>query len=377
MCNTKPTLETNVYPSSHATDPPSGTSAEPTRRQRIIGAVLVMITNCLWVASAELSQYIYRENGANYTKPFTLSFVSQSMFSVFLLGFMKKSWQDIWNLETHPDGFTPPPLPSSADTPIATAPFPINYVFRLALILTPIYIMSSWTYNSSIWLTTVASSSIISTMTSLFTLALGAMSGVERFSYYKCSLACLSITGVAIILSVDHQNLKEGRQYLAGDALSLISAFIYAVFSVVIKSRAGPEGAVKMTMVFSFVGCISLLVGWPSIFVVDRLGVEKFEIPSLRVSALLAVNAFIGAVIPTILYAITIVMTTPLTSTLSVSLMVPFSITWDWLAGKKKFTIPYFIGAILVIIGFVAVNFTASQEDSEGYGDEYFPVEEP
>jgi len=62
------------------------------RHQFILGVIVLVVVDLLWVGSAELSDYIFKEN--DYNKPFFTTYFKTSSFIVFLFGFLfVKSWQ--------------------------------------------------------------------------------------------------------------------------------------------------------------------------------------------------------------------------------------------------------------------------------------------
>lgn len=332
----------------------------PTLCQKLIGAVLILVMNSMWVAAAELSQYIYQGKDTKYDKPLALSYISQTACTLYLVGFLLPSWRATWE-----GGHRHPHSDHHQSTSGPAIRFPMLYVFNLALLLTPCWVASSWTYNTGLKLTSVASSSIICAITPLFALFIAVAAGVERFSLSKLCAACVCIAGVFVIVRIDGHDPTDGLNPILGDFFSICSAIAYASFTVLLKKRAGPNGALNMPMLLGFIGLIVLLSEWPVIIIFDKAGFEQFQLPSPRIFGLLLGNAIIGSVLPTLLYALVIVLTTPLIAALSISLMVPMSIFWDLMAGKKKFSYPYFAGAVLVILGFVAVNLQSDNIDSD------------
>ncbi|XP_059488218.1 solute carrier family 35 member F5 [Neocloeon triangulifer] len=63
-----------------------------------LGIVLLILVDIIWVASSELTKYLYEEE--SYQKPLFTTYVKTSMFCVYLLGFLVYSpWRDmcIWS----------------------------------------------------------------------------------------------------------------------------------------------------------------------------------------------------------------------------------------------------------------------------------------
>lgn len=63
------------------------------RTQRhIVGIILLILVAIIWVASSELSKYIFQEK---YPKPFFSTYLKNSMFMLYLFGFLLfKQWRD-------------------------------------------------------------------------------------------------------------------------------------------------------------------------------------------------------------------------------------------------------------------------------------------
>lgn len=346
--------------STHNTD--GSEQSAPTRRQQLIGVALVIAVAIIWVVSAEFIQYIFDNGSSKYNKPYALSYVSISMFFVFLLGFLKSSWRSAFQesqayshlqQSTGVVGVTIDATPATVSNTFLSG---AQHV-RLAAILAPLFFICIWTFNLGLAYTSVTSSSIIATLTSLFTLVLGILTGIEKFSATKCVAACLSVAGAIIIILADDGGKGEaGSNRVLGDAVSIISAFIYAAYTTVLKSNAPSEGSVNVAMLLSFIGIITASVAWPGMVALDWIGVEEFEWPSPRTALLLLINALLGTVLSDFLWALSVVLTTPLMTTLSLSLTVPLSILLDIVYGRKSFSVRYFVGASLVFTGFILVN---------------------
>ncbi|XP_069080785.1 solute carrier family 35 member F5 isoform X2 [Pleurodeles waltl] len=66
------------------------TSSFTQRRRMILGIVILLLVDVIWVASSELTSYIFDE----YRKPFFSTFAKTSMFVLYLLGFIVwKPWR--------------------------------------------------------------------------------------------------------------------------------------------------------------------------------------------------------------------------------------------------------------------------------------------
>lgn len=332
---------------------PFETSPPPTRRQQVFGVALVVGVSFIWVASAELIQRIFTTS--KYNKPYMLTYVSLSLLSTFLVGFLQPSWRESLKRPFRYKGVKNVGSLDDYEPQIST----FAHTAKLAAVLTPFFFLCMWTFNLGLEYTSVASSSIIATLTSLFTLVFGAVTGVEHFSYPKLAATLMSIAGVSTIVIVDNKlSSPHGRSNLPviGDLISVVSAALYATYTIILKRRAGPEGETNIAMMFGILGGIITLAAWPGIFIVHWVSIEKFEWPPKDALMFLFLNGMIGTVLSEFMWAMSIVLTTPMTTTLSLSLTVPLSIFSDVLLKGKKFGVSYGIGAILVIVGFIIAN---------------------
>ena len=140
--------------------------------------------------------------------------------------------------------------------------------------------------------TTVASSTILTSTSSIFTLVFGAFIAVEQFTIKKLIGVLASLAGVVLISSVDisgesDENRgsfphKSPKQIAIGDALALASAVLYGFYTVMMKKRIRTEDRVNMPVFFGFVGAFNIILLWPGFFVLHFTGVETFEIPPTR-----------------------------------------------------------------------------------------------
>lgn len=59
----------------------------------LLGVIILLIVDVIWVVSSELTSYIFREE--NYSKPFFTTYVKTVMFSFYLFGFLVwKPWRE-------------------------------------------------------------------------------------------------------------------------------------------------------------------------------------------------------------------------------------------------------------------------------------------
>lgn len=68
----------------------SQSSSSTQRRRMALGIVILLLVDVIWVASSELTSYVFTK----YNKPFFSTFAKTSMFVLYLLGFIVwKPWR--------------------------------------------------------------------------------------------------------------------------------------------------------------------------------------------------------------------------------------------------------------------------------------------
>jgi solute carrier family 35, member F5 len=91
---------------------------------------------------------------------------------------------------------------------------------------------------------------------------------------------------------------------------------------------------------------------WPGLVVVHLLEIERFEIPKVSVFGALALNSLVGTNLSDVLWAKSVILTSPLVATLGLSLTTPLAMVADFFIHKSSFSPMYITGAVLVVLGF-------------------------
>lgn len=137
--------------------------------------------------------------------------------------------------------------------------------------------------------TSVASSTILTSTSSIWTLVFGAIAKVESFTIKKLVGVFASLAGIVLISSIDLSSdndenrgsfpHKSQQQIAIGDAMAFFSAIMYGVYTVVMKKRIGNEDRVNMPLFFGLVGLFNVLFLWPGFLVLHFTGIEEFALP--------------------------------------------------------------------------------------------------
>lgn len=104
--------------------------------------------------------------------------------------------------------------------------------------------------------TSVSSVTILSSLSGLFTLVLGSIFGIERFNTIRLLAVAASIVGVILVSKADDDliptdNVDGGtpsyddpripKHAIMGDALAVLSALCYAMYTLLLKAKTGDE----------------------------------------------------------------------------------------------------------------------------------------
>merc|ERR1712224_1129238 len=144
-------------------------------------------------------------------------------------------------------------------------------------------------------MTSVASNTILSTMSGPFSLLLSRCLLDTQMSPWNVGGVLITLLGAVFIGYLDgHNDDDHDKGTVWGDALALVSALIYGVYVTIIKYRIHDESAVNMPLFFGLLGMINFLSLWPFLILLDVMEWEHFVWPKGDVLSLLTLNGLIS-----------------------------------------------------------------------------------
>ncbi|KIO32191.1 hypothetical protein M407DRAFT_18764 [Tulasnella calospora MUT 4182] len=360
----------------------------------LIGIGLLLIVVLEWTGSNFITQGMFNDG---YEKAFLVTYLNTSAFSVYLLPFLiqklwkKKDTGENEALLTRSVRSTYSRLPTEA--PMAAAatgrsrsmsfvgstrtlnadelhdlpPLTTKETAKLASIFSVFWFIANWAVNASLDYTSVASSTILASMSADAEETRPDAPKPAKFTLFSRALNLMASDGTG---SATHPSTANPP---LGDALALLSALFYALYVTLLKVRIKDESRIDMQLFFGFVGMFSVLGLWPIGIILHLTGAETFELPKTsEVWTVIAINMFI-TLSSDYIYVLAMLKTTPLVVTVGLALTIPLAVAGDWVFLRIGATPQTIAGAVLVVLSFTSLGFEGRQEAEEeevrGYED--------
>ncbi|KAF2011211.1 hypothetical protein BU24DRAFT_354036 [Aaosphaeria arxii CBS 175.79] len=250
---------------------------------------------------------------------------------------------------------------------------------RVSLEFCFLWFLANYFASACLSYTTVASSTILTSTSSIWTLLIGALLKVERFTLRKFLGVTASLAGIILISSVDiagdtDENRgsfphKTSRELAIGDAMAFFSAVLYGFYAVFMKKRIADESKVNMPLFFGLVGIFNIVLLWPGLIILHFTGIEPFELPpTKRILTIVLVNSA-SSLVSDFCWAYAMLLTSPLVVTVGLSLTIPLSLIGQMVLDAQYSSALYWVGAAVMLLSFIFINHEEKKDEDEGTQD--------
>ncbi|KAI1001487.1 hypothetical protein K3495_g6713 [Podosphaera aphanis] len=380
--------------------------------RRTLGIFLLLLTVLLWTSSNFLASYIFADN--TYSKPYFVTYINTAFFAISLVPLSLKSlhkhgasharkfaaanWRG-WRHSYHAVRPNPTDYEQVEDSEISSPTRysteyqenlsldstdrnnPVEGVLgvtetaKLSLEFCLLWFLANYLVAGCLEYTSVASSTILTSTSSIWTLVFGALAHVEKFSFRKLIGVLASLAGIILISSVDLSGIdndenrgnfphKSTTEIAVGDAMAFGSAFMYGIYTVVMKKRIENEDRVNMPLFFGLVGLFNVLFLWPGFLLLHLTGIETFELPPTGHIWLIVLLNSAFSFVSDYCWAYAMLLTTPLVVTVGLSLSIPLSLVGQMILSSQYSSGLYWIGAFVVFFSFLLVNHESQDDKS-------------
>lgn len=312
---------------SGAVDPALQTPDE--RRKGLMALLMVVV---LWVASAELMQYLF-EGGGGYDRPVFVTMTACASFVIY--GGLVLSDQARY-------------------TQFVTIDAP-GYHFQAGAFCL-LWVVANLAFNASLERTSAASATALASSSTIFALIGGAATGVEVMTGRKTLAVMLCFTGCVITALSDGKSdasndagAARATVSMQGDALALTSAALYAGYLLLFQSAIGNR--IDTPHFLTMVGCWGIVL-WPL-----TAFIEPIKSPTALQMFFVVINGVIGTAISERLWLYGALRCGPTTASIALVLTIPLAAVVDLARGRLEMKGPeWLVGATLIVAGFALIN---------------------
>jgi len=198
---------------------PMGFASGGKSSKKAVGFAMLGGTVVLWVASSVLVQMVFE--GVHFEKPVFVTLFNSSMSVSFLIMRL------------------PMCAGSRADDQAAKS-VPFRSVLRLSSTLGLLWLCSQWAFNMSLVYTSVATNTVLSSTSSVFTFFFSIVICRDPFRWPSFCAAVFSFAGCTIVAIQAPSNISKDAVTNSsfGDVLVLVSSAMFAFVSVLLRKLA-------------------------------------------------------------------------------------------------------------------------------------------
>lgn len=334
----------------------------------MLGVFFLVVVALIWTFASVLVQYIF--HNLSFNGPFFLTYVGITLFSVNLpLWYASQViWPRAraWFRGQSTDGKLSHTELLKRTGHKAT----YRQIFWISATISPLWFAANFTYNQSLNMTSVTSSTIVSSTSTVFTFLLSVIVLREPFKWLKVLGVALCMAGNISTIFNDSTSGGDGAaDHVLGDLVALFSAFMYGVYTTTIRRLIPNEESVSISLFFGFIGVINFVCLLPFVLLFHFSGIESLSGLTFEILGLIAIKGLFDNALSDYLWARAVLLTSPTVATVGLSLTVPLAILADFVFHQSAPTPVTLLASVLVLSGFVFINVS-----TKNHKHEYHPV---
>lgn len=331
----------------------------------MLGFFFVVLVIILWVGSSIVVQSIFDD--VHFKKPFFVAIFNNMNAVILLVPYVIKRLRGAEDKAARRRDL------DSDDNGRWCDNSPMG-LLRLAATVGMLWLVGSLCYNTSLAHTSVATNTVLSSSSSVFTFFFSLILFKDPWRWWSFAAAISSFLGCMIVIGQTPKNIAADAptNSLGGDVTTVVSAAIFALVSVATRALAPDDFDASAWIGMN--GTVNLLIGPVLLLLAHVFDVESFMWPDAKTLLCLTLNAFFGCTVPNALYGAALFMLSPLVVTVSLSATIPVSALADEvLLAQHRFSAGWFLGALFVVFGIVLAALDLEPEKPTEYSDASLP----
>lgn len=340
----------------------------------LIGIVSLLFTVFLWVSGNYLVKEVV---STNFKNPFLIVYFTQLSYMFYFI-FLKVNdpflkWisslrKKIIVEDDKSGGDSCVDLEAEEDVS-KTQLEPISNIelCKISAIFTCLYLLSNWSFSTSLVHTTVTTASILATTSAFTTLVIGIPLGIEYISGLRI-LSC-TVCFFAVVLVLLSNGTSQGW---FGNLMAIGSSILNGIYSIYLRKASVDESRLNIPLIFAIGGVYTLFIGLIPFYILHSCGIEPIPPMSEWPFSYIFVNVFVCGLLPNYLWNIAFICNSPFTVAIGTSFALPLTFIIDYsLSRNSAHTLTEYFAAFLMVISCLLVNMSQLYPDwdvvVEGY----------
>jgi solute carrier family 35 protein F5 len=266
---------------------------------------------------------------------------------------------------------------TDADASMMAEELPILYWtnrqhIHAAARIAPVWFLTNFAFNEALALTSISSCMTLASTTSAFAFALEVCLGQAQFHVFKLLGVLFGILGMIFMAIHDSRAQEEGEEFhsVTGDWIALGAAFGYAAYAVQVRVLCPANERYSMKLILGYIGFF-ILIGLAPI----ALGVVMTHGGMTgRAFGFAILRGLLDYVLCEYLFFRSVILTSATVASVGLGLTIPLAFLADFILGTDDIISFYSVsGALLVLLGFLAVNLGCNDCEDDSV-DESYPV---